>query len=749
SLTFSYTVQAGDTSADLDIFSSSALSLNGATFKDAAGNHANVRLAAPGASGSLADQAALVIDGVAPAVSWPIMPVFSIQSQNYGLSNSLGPEPYSYSATFVDIADIDNDGDLDVFVGDSRGRVLTFLNTGSASSPAFAAAVPNAYGLTNVGFSAAPSFADIDADGDLDAFVGNSAGNMLVFLNTGSASSPAFSAAVTNPYGLSDVGFIAAPTLADIDGDGDLDAIVGNWDGNTLVFLNTGSASSPAFAAALTNPYGLGDAGASASHSFVDIDDDGDLDAFVGDTWFFLNTGSASNPAFAAPAANPYGLSSMLNKANASLVDIDGDGDLDAFVGGYYRAAEPDDFGNTLFVSEIRVFLNTGTLVAPLASSTPNGTYGTGSVITLTVRFDENVLVNTAGGTPTLQLETGTIDRFAIYSSGSGTNTLTFTYTVQAGDTSADLDIFSSAALALNGGTIRDAAGNNANLHLGAPGSGGSLAANAALVIVPGVISTGTGSNEIINGSSYSDTLDGAGGNDSLYGDAGNDVLKGDDGNDRLYGDAGNDTMRGGNGDDAYYVDSVGDVVIETSAVPATGGIDTVYSYLNGYTLGSNIERGVIRLDTGATLRGNALNNSLYGAAGEDSLYGLNGSDALQGDDGNDRLDGGEGNDTLTGGNGDDALLGGSEDDSLAGGAGDDTLTGGTGLDTMAGGNGNDAYHVDNAGDVVSETSSVPATGGIDTVYSYISSYTLSNNVERGVIKTSTVASLNGNALDN
>ncbi|MES2943032.1 MAG: calcium-binding protein, partial [Pseudomonadota bacterium] len=222
-----------------------------------------------------------------------------------------------------------------------------------------------------------------------------------------------------------------------------------------------------------------------------------------------------------------------------------------------------------------------------------------------------------------------------------------------------------------------------------------------------------------------------AGGNDSLYGLDGNDFLQGGDGNDRLYGDAGNDSMTGGDGDDAYYVDSVGDVVIETSAVPATGGIDTVYSYLGSYTLVSNIERGVIRVDTGASLKGNTLNNSLYGNVGNDTLYGLNGNDALLGGDGNDRL------------------YGDADNDSLMGGNGDDTLIGGTGFDTMTGGNGNDAYYVDDAGDVVTETSAAPATGGMDAVYIYLSSYTLTQNVERGVIQTSAASSLTGNILDN
>ena len=69
------------------------------------------------------------------------------------------------------------------------------------------------------------------------------------------------------------------------------------------------------------------------------------------------------------------------------------------------------------------------------------------------------------------------------YTSGSGTATLTFNYTVQAGDTSADLDYISATALALNGGTITDAATNNATLTLPAPGAAGSLAANKAIVI--------------------------------------------------------------------------------------------------------------------------------------------------------------------------------------------------------------------------------------------------------------------------
>src|SRR5678815_4014558 len=73
-------------------------------------------------------------------------------------------------------------------------------------------------------------------------------------------------------------------------------------------------------------------------------------------------------------------------------------------------------------------------------------------------------------------------DRTVNYSSGSGTSTLTFNYTVQAGDTSSDLDYVATNSLTA-GTSIRDAAGNNATLTLASPGAVGSLSNSKAFVI--------------------------------------------------------------------------------------------------------------------------------------------------------------------------------------------------------------------------------------------------------------------------
>ena len=74
-------------------------------------------------------------------------------------------------------------------------------------------------------------------------------------------------------------------------------------------------------------------------------------------------------------------------------------------------------------------------------------------------------------------LETGSSDAVVNYSSGTGSNTLTFNYTVAAGHTSSDLDFKATNSLALNSGTIKDGAGNNATLTLASPGASNSLGA--------------------------------------------------------------------------------------------------------------------------------------------------------------------------------------------------------------------------------------------------------------------------------
>jgi hypothetical protein len=316
--------------------------------------------------------------------------------------------------TFVDV---DGDGDYDAFVGQTYGYgtcgytytdVRFFENTGDANSPAFTERcgannpLPLYDGYGGYSFRPVPTFVDIDGDGDFDAFVGQKYGygacgytsyDVRFFENTGDADSPAFTerCGTNNPLynGSGYYSSHAAPTFVDIDGDGDFDAFVGQKYGygacgytsyDVRFFENTGDANNPDFAerCGATNPLGAyaGHFGGGYSYyegyyyygggpapTFVDLDGDGDFDAFVGEGYggsgpcgpsglgirFFENAGGANAPDFTERCgdANPLysgytyvgpysyeflGLGAFA-RPMPTFVEIDGDGDFDAFVG--------------------------------------------------------------------------------------------------------------------------------------------------------------------------------------------------------------------------------------------------------------------------------------------------------------------------------------------------------------------------------------------------------------------------------
>lgn len=270
------------------------------------------------------------------------------------------------------LVDIDGDGDLDVFAGDGGGRIQFLENTGTTSTPAFAAPVTAAFGLTSVSGSAVPAFADLDADGLIDVVVGDWDGDLTYFRNTGASTSPAFGPPVTNGFGLSATSESARPDLVDVDSDGDFDLFVGTYGGQTVFFENVGNATAPAFAAPVKDPFGLQDVGHQAAPALVDIDGDGDLDAVYGrDEYYeplvlFWNRGTATAPRFDAPTPDidtPFGLPDFEYESAPAFGDLDGDGDLDAVIGSYR--------------GELLVMENGGTPKAPLfAAGNPFGVRG-------------------------------------------------------------------------------------------------------------------------------------------------------------------------------------------------------------------------------------------------------------------------------------------------------------------------------------------------------------------------------------
>ena len=101
---------------------------------------------------------------------------------------------------------------------------------------------------------------------------------MNFYRNVGTKSRPDF-VLESESYGALDVGRRSVPRFVDLDGDADQDLVIGSETGGIKVFRNDGSATEPNFVPAGDLPV---DAPAFAVPAFVDIDDDGDLELFVG-----------------------------------------------------------------------------------------------------------------------------------------------------------------------------------------------------------------------------------------------------------------------------------------------------------------------------------------------------------------------------------------------------------------------------------------------------------------------------------
>ena len=233
------------------------------------------------------------------------------------------------------LGDLDADGDLDILsVSHSRDSFYYTENLGTATTPSFDFFNENPFGLSSVGDDIRPSLGDLDGDGDLDLVLGNSAGEFSVHENSGTIDEPVFDDSQLNPFGLSDIGVFSAPTLGDLDGDGDLDMLSGHYDGRFRYFENSGDFENPTFILSNDNPMDSFDVGFRSIPAFIDMDSDGDLDIMAGEKWgrlnYFKNLGSGS---FGGAVINPSAFFDVGQESTPVVGDLDGDGDVDLVVG--------------------------------------------------------------------------------------------------------------------------------------------------------------------------------------------------------------------------------------------------------------------------------------------------------------------------------------------------------------------------------------------------------------------------------
>jgi hypothetical protein len=200
----------------------------------------------------------------------------SANAPSYRLRPRLPVAPgYHYAPA---LGDLDGDGDADLVLGTWRDALLYYRNDGSRSAPRFVLADSMLAQLTR-GSHASPTLGDLDGDGDLDLLVGEASGTVNYFRNDGSRSAPRFALVTDTWEGLQE-GRRTAPRLVDLDADKDLDLVIGTEAGVPLVYRNTGSRTSAAFTREREAPVWP----ALSVPAFADLDSDGDLDVVLGNS---------------------------------------------------------------------------------------------------------------------------------------------------------------------------------------------------------------------------------------------------------------------------------------------------------------------------------------------------------------------------------------------------------------------------------------------------------------------------------
>ncbi|HMB71203.1 MAG TPA: VCBS repeat-containing protein, partial [bacterium] len=307
-------------------------------------------------------------------------PDFRRELEPFPMYDGLGPVPSPMQGGWRNprpqLVDIDADGDLDLFVQEERGKLRFYRNAGSPSAPVWSFETDEYAGVHRYYYA---RFADIDSDGDFDLLVegdvipdgqGSSFSTAVLYTNVGTPQAPDYQNLSAHPGGfLTDENGapipidLTTPDLVDLEGDGDLDLMLGEPRGSVILWRNVGTPTSPSFrfetdayrnldlvfGSCIPTRVVAGSDAAGGAHgfmlfSFYDVNADSLPDMFVGDAfnsnvYFWTNDGgggispdfSCQTESFFNGAGGGQGIFAI--RILTTFGDLDGDGDPDALFG--------------------------------------------------------------------------------------------------------------------------------------------------------------------------------------------------------------------------------------------------------------------------------------------------------------------------------------------------------------------------------------------------------------------------------
>ena len=244
-------------------------------------------------------------------------------------------------------ADLDGDGDEDLYVtvlSGAYGNQLInnfyhYENIGSNSEPFYDYKTNDYFSSLDVFSNSSPEFVDIDLDGDLDLFISNQydlsttpwVGRIYFFRNRGNVTNPIYEEETTSFIG-KNMGQMLSPEFGDLDGDGDMDLLLGDFNGFIQYHENVSTDDELNFN--LIGNVGDIDLSGNSVPTLGDLDGDGDLDLLIGQLngtlIFHRNMGTNLEHVF---MEEEFADIQVENNSAPELMDVDDDGDLDLFLG--------------------------------------------------------------------------------------------------------------------------------------------------------------------------------------------------------------------------------------------------------------------------------------------------------------------------------------------------------------------------------------------------------------------------------
>ena len=278
--------------------------------------------------------------------------LFEDPSNPFGLSNQpslsgTGELINGGNSTSTSLSDLDGDGDLDLVLGSGGLNLIVYRNTEGGWIRETKENSFNPFDDIDLVFQSAPTFVDVDGDNDPDLVVGASDGMIYFYRNTGTAWVEV--TGTNNPFDGIDIGSQSAPTFTDVDGDNDLDLVVGDVNGMIHFYRNTGT--DWVEVTGTNNPFDDIDVGLNTTPTFVDVDGDNDPDLVVGALdgmiYFYRNTGTAWVEV--TGTNNPFDGIDIGNISAPTFADMDGDDDMDLVVGGFNGTIQAYQNDNGVF----------------------------------------------------------------------------------------------------------------------------------------------------------------------------------------------------------------------------------------------------------------------------------------------------------------------------------------------------------------------------------------------------------------